>query len=104
MTQHVYTDPPESVHRRGSTLGDSARNGVSVEYINEAVIKADVIKCRTMPGDAEYDLAEYTERLIQEVYALRDRVAYLEGWKEGTERHHTSDVSTQRDELEKRTR
>lgn len=38
-----------------------------------------------MAGDAEWDLAQYTQTIIQEVYRLRSRVAYLEGWKEATE-------------------
>jgi len=88
----------------GRYLCRAALEGVSVEYIEEARSVAQIVKRMNPPGSEEHDLAQYTDRLIQEVYALRSRVAYLEGWKEGAEKHHTSDVSTQRDELEKRTR
>jgi hypothetical protein len=54
-------------------------------YIDEA---RDRIRCArkwAQVASNERDLADYTERLIQEVYDLRSRVAYLEGWKESAE-------------------
>lgn len=54
-------------------------------YLAEAQILADDVERRTMEGDKEWDLAQYTQTIIQEVYRLQSRVAYLEGWKEGVE-------------------
>jgi hypothetical protein len=68
-----------------SHLSHSAREGVSAVYIDEA---RDRIRCArkwAQVASNERDLADYTERLIQEVYDLRSRVAYLEGWKESAE-------------------
>ena len=57
----------------------------SIAYLGEAMILADDVERRTTAGDKEWDLAQYTQTIIQEVCRLRSRVAYLEGWKEGVE-------------------
>jgi hypothetical protein len=66
-------------------LGDAGRNGVSVEYLEEARGVAQFVERLNDPGSEEHDLAQYATRIIQEVYQLRSRIAYLEGWKESAE-------------------
>lgn len=70
---------------RKSYLAHAAQEGASVEYIEEARGVARSVESASDPGCEEWDLAQYADRLIQEVYALRSRVAYLEGWKEAAE-------------------
>jgi hypothetical protein len=64
---------------------DAASHGISVEYLEEARCVAQSVGELHVIGSWEHDLSDYTTRIIQEVYHLRSRVAYLEGWKESAE-------------------
>ena len=55
------------------------------EYLAEAQQLAQNVERSSDPGCEEWDLAQYTSTVIQELWRLRSRVAYLEGWKEGAE-------------------
>lgn len=68
-----------------SYLANAANEGVSAEYVEEARVHIRQARRWAQVASNERDLADYTDRLIQEVYALRSRVAYLEGWKEAAE-------------------
>lgn len=58
---------------------------VSDAYLAEAQQLAGEVETLSEPGDKHWDLAQYTSTIIREVYRQRNRVAFLEGWKEATE-------------------
>lgn len=57
----------------------------SPAYLGEAQQLARNVESASDPGCEEWDLAQYTITIVQEVFRLRSKVAYLEGWKEGVE-------------------
>lgn len=58
---------------------------VSDAYLAEAQQLAGEVETLSSPGDKHWDLAQYTSTIIREVYRQRNRVAFLEGWREATE-------------------